>query len=84
MAVTARQPPGTVPAVADTRLADLAEAIRRPDVKVVSTDVFDTLLWRQVPQPAAAFSLVGDRLAQRGMLVPSVTALGFASLRSQA
>lgn len=69
---------------ADTRLRDLALAVVRPDVKVVSTDVFDTLLWRQVPSPPAAFGLVGDRLAHRGMLTPAVTAMGFASLRAQA
>lgn len=69
---------------ADTRLRELAEAVVRPDVKVVCTDVFDTLLWRQVPVPPAAFGLVGERLAQRGMLLPSITAMGFGSLRSQA
>ena len=33
---------------ADSRLTAAWEAIRRPDIKVVSTDIFDTLLWRQV------------------------------------
>ncbi len=84
MAATARPASGTVRAVADSRLVALAETITRPDVKVVSTDVFDTLLWRQVPEPGAAFGLVGDRLARRGLLDPLLTATGFASLRHEA
>lgn len=47
-AVTAAPPGSGAPA--DARLKLVREAISRPDVKVVSTDIFDTLVWRQVAE----------------------------------
>lgn len=49
---------------------------------VLSLDVFDTLLWRAVPEPADAFVLVGQAQAAAGHL--AVPAQGFGVLRRQA
>lgn len=68
-------------APADLRLVGVHEAIVSPAVKVVSTDVFDTLVWRQVPEPVDAFPLVAERLRARRALASSVSAEGFAQLR---
>lgn len=65
----------------DLRLVRLSEAIRSANVKVVSTDVFDTLTWRQVPEPVDAFPLVGERLRARGALSESLTPRAFGRLR---
>ena len=76
--------PGAGPAPAarqDLRLTAAWEAIERPDIKVVSTDVFDTLLWRQVAEPADAFTLLAERLRQRGRLAPHLAAGAFRQLR---
>ena len=66
---------------ADFRLLALHDAIRSPGVKVVSTDVFDTLVWRQVPEPVDAFPLVAERLRTRGTLSDSLSNAAFAQLR---
>src|SRR3954451_14788333 len=72
MAVTDSQPQvepfGEPPA--DARLNAAWEAIRRPDIRVVSTDIFDTLVWRQVAQPVDAFDIVGERLARNHRIAP--------------
>lgn len=68
-------PPG------DTRLHAAWEAVRRPDVRVVSTDIFDTLLWRQVAAPADAFILLAERLAARGRLAPHLSPEAFRNVR---
>ncbi len=60
------------------------DAIARPDVKVVSTDVFDTLLWRQVPEPVHAFGIAGARLEARRMLADGVSPMAFGRLREEA
>ncbi len=52
-----------------------------PSVRVVSFDVFDTLLFRRVPDPVDAFALVGERLRERGLLGGPVAAPVFARLR---
>ena len=82
MAVSDQQPLTEPPA--DARLRAAWEAIRRPDVKVVSTDVFDTLLWRQVAEPVDAFLLVGERLARRRRIVPNLSPGAFRNLRRHA
>lgn len=69
---------------ADFRLIDLHDAIRSPGVQVVSTDVFDTLVWRQVPEPVDAFPLVAERLRARGTLSDSLSNAAFAQLRKVA
>jgi FMN phosphatase YigB (HAD superfamily) len=66
---------------ADARLRAAWEAIRRPDIKVVSSDVFDTLVWRQVPEPVDAFALLGERLSHRGQLAPRLSPEAFQNIR---
>lgn len=66
---------------ADLRLAALHEAIRSPSVRAVSTDVFDTLVWRQVPEPVDAFPILGERLRSRGALADPLSVAAFAQLR---
>lgn len=66
---------------ADLRLTALHDAIRSPRVRAVSTDVFDTLVWRQVPEPVDAFPILGERLRAQGALADSLTVPAFAQLR---
>ena len=65
----------------DRRLLELAGALKSSAVRVISTDVFDTLVWRQVPEPVDAFPIVGERLLDRGGLSPSLSPDAFARLR---
>ena len=44
-------------------------------------DVFDTLLFRTVPEPAAAFTLLGERHRQKGILPVGMSGEVFARLR---
>ena len=60
------------------------DAVARPSVTVVTTDVFDTLVWRQVPEPVHAFPIVGTRLAEARLLADGVSPTGFGALRRQA
>jgi FMN phosphatase YigB (HAD superfamily) len=53
-------------------------------VSVLSLDVFDTLLWRKVPEPALAFLLLGHQLAEEGLLAPDFDPGAFALLRERA
>lgn len=70
--------------VSDPRLAAAVSALADPSVAVLSVDVFDTLVWRAVPEPVDVFVLLGERLAQAGRLAPGVGALGVARLRRAA
>ncbi len=79
----AAAPPGSA-APADARLKLVREAISRPDVKAISTDIFDTLVWRQVAEPADAFELIGERLRSTGRLADGLSPAGFAALRREA
>lgn len=69
------------PARGDHRLRAAWEMVNRPDVRVISTDVFDTLVWRQVAAPHGAFSLLADRLRSRGHLAGHMTSESFLQLR---
>jgi hypothetical protein len=69
---------------ADARLAPAFALLAQDDVAVLSVDVFDTLLWRKVPEPVDAFALVGVRLADHGVLADDVWPEVFAELRVEA
>jgi FMN phosphatase YigB (HAD superfamily) len=69
---------------ADVRLRPAFEVLAQEAVSVVSFDVFDTLLWRKVPEPRDAFELLGSELAGDGLLAPGVGADVFASMRARA
>ncbi len=66
----------------DACVARARALAERQSVKVLSLDVFDTLLWRVVPEPVDAFVLVGRALAAGGHL--RVVPEGFARLREAA
>ncbi len=66
------------------RLAHAWAKLTDPTVAVVSTDVFDTLLWRRVPQPVDAFPLIGQRLQAAGLLSNRLSAEAFGMLRERA
>ncbi len=69
---------------ADPRLTQTWELVQSPGVLALSLDVFDTLLWRTVPEPAQAFVLLGRRLLDRSLLPTRMSATTFARLRVQA
>lgn len=47
----------------------------------LSVDIFDTLVWRKLPEPAELFLILGRQLKEEGWLIPGVTAEGFLELR---
>ncbi|HEX2191660.1 MAG TPA: HAD hydrolase-like protein [Acidimicrobiales bacterium] len=51
---------------------------------VLSLDVFDTLVWRTVPEPVDAFVLLGENLRTQGVLRDGVPPELFARLRERA
>lgn len=53
-------------------------------VEVLSLDVFDTLLWRVVPEAVDAFRLFGQRLMSLGYLEAGTSPAVFAHLRERA
>lgn len=63
------------------RFERLDDALRSPGVRVLSLDVFDTLLWRKVPKPTDAHLLLGRHLVDEGLLKPHVGPRLFARLR---
>jgi FMN phosphatase YigB (HAD superfamily) len=66
----------------DLCIARARAVAEREAVKVLSLDVFDTLLWRVVPEPVNAFVLIGRALEERGLL--RVAPEAFARLREAA
>lgn len=67
----------------DSRLHKAFEQIASGKVKVLSLDIFDTLLWRKVPQPQDLFLLLGKRFQEEGWLLPGITPQIFAILRER-
>lgn len=47
-------------------------------------DIFDTLVWRRVPEPEDLFLILGRTLAAAGKLAPHVSPIQFAELRKSA
>ncbi len=68
--------------LADHCVARARAVAERKAIKVLSLDVFDTLLWRVVPEPVDAFALVGRSLLAAGHL--QLPAEAFAPLREAA
>ncbi|HEX7443582.1 MAG TPA: HAD hydrolase-like protein, partial [Acidimicrobiales bacterium] len=69
------------PRLPDRRFEPIDEAVRSARTRVLSVDVFDTLLWRRVPKPTDVHLLVGRRLADQGALVGHIDAYGYSRLR---
>jgi FMN phosphatase YigB (HAD superfamily) len=68
----------------DVRLLEIAERSAKPAIRAISTDIFDTLVWRGVPKPVDAFIAVADRLRGLGMLSDALTLEAFGALRNEA
>ncbi len=68
----------------DQRLLPARDALASGAIKVLSLDVFDTLLWRRVPEAADAFLPFGRALSAAGRIAPYVAPLGFSDLRRAA
>ncbi len=82
VAAIGRRAPG--PAATDARLRTAVEIVAGGGCEVLSLDFFDTLMWRKVPEPVNAFSLLGARLDADGLLAPDIDASAFAVLRQRA
>ncbi len=67
-----------------TGLADAARLLERESFEVLSIDIFDTLLWRAVPEPVDAFVLLGQHLLDLDWLNREVSPDLFARLRERA
>ena len=72
------------PVCEDRRIQELEGLIDSGDFDLLSLDVFDTLVWRMVPQAADVFFLVGHALRERGLLFESSTIESFARERLHA
>ncbi|MDX2142278.1 MAG: hypothetical protein SFV19_02885 [Rhodospirillaceae bacterium] len=70
--------------ITDARLGPALEAIDGARVKWLSVDVFDTLLWRKVPEPKDVFLVLGRQLAEAGRLAAHMSPVHFAELRARA
>lgn len=68
----------------DARLRSAWNALADPTAKVLSVDVFDTLVWRTVARPVDAFPLVGERLRDRGLIPQELAPATFGRIREQA
>jgi HAD superfamily hydrolase (TIGR01549 family) len=68
----------------DARLGQALDLLAREPISVLSLDVFDTLVWRLVPEPVDAFLLLGHRLKTGGHLAANVAPALFARLRERA
>ena len=65
----------------DRRLRPAFELLAREDVRVLSLDLFDTVVWRAVPKPTDVFTLLGERLIATGRLPASLPGSAFRRLR---
>src|SRR5664280_3843376 len=65
----------------DRRFEPVDRAVHSSLTRVLSVDVFDTLLWRKVPKPTDVHLLVGRRLMAKGALAPHIDPRAYARLR---
>ena len=65
----------------DARLTRAISLLNGPDVKVLSLDVFDTMVWRRAPEPTDVFPMIASRLESEGRLGPHITPRVFQKLR---
>ncbi len=68
----------------DGRLLEAEHLLGQATLSVLSLDVFDTLVWRTVPEPVDAFVLLGDHLRQLRVLRDGISPELFARLRERA
>ncbi len=70
--------------ITDQRLLTAYEGLASGRYATLSVDIFDTLLWRRVPEPADVFIMLGQQLAAANRLGRHVSAVAFAELRRAA
>ena len=70
--------------MADQRLIPVRDALIAGRHKVLSLDVFDTLLWRRVPEAADFFLVLAHALTAAGRLAAHISPLAFSDLRRAA
>ncbi len=70
--------------LSDQRLRSVRDALASGHQKVLSMGVFDTLLWRRVPEPSDVFWLLGLHLQSAGRLASHISPIAFAELRRAA
>ena len=70
-----------IPGLGHATLKELRDLALTPAVEVVTTDIFDTVVWRRVAEPVDAFAIVGERLRKRGALAESLNPWSFANMR---
>lgn len=68
----------------DRRLQAVIAELEAGRYQALSLDVFDTLLWRRVPEPADIFRQVGEALKAQGLLLGWVQGAQFSELRAAA
>ncbi|GGM74819.1 hypothetical protein GCM10012275_51880 [Longimycelium tulufanense] len=66
------------------QLARLCSTIAAKSCSIVSFDVFDTILWRRVPEPTDLFTVLGARLRQSGHCATWVDEAAFRAMRIEA
>ena len=71
-------------AITDQRLLTASDGLTSGRFATLSVDVFDTLVWRRVPEPTDVFLQIGHQLAAAGKLARHVSAAAFADLRRAA
>ena len=79
--VTTPEPSPLAPPLPDRRFESIDREVRSERTRVLSVDVFDTLLLRRVPKPTDVHLLVGRRLADHGALAPHISPRAYARLR---
>lgn len=70
-----------IPGFGHETLAELRDLALSPSVEVVTTDIFDTVVWRRVAEPVDAFAIVGERLRKRGALADALNPWAFGNMR---
>ncbi|MDX6668034.1 MAG: hypothetical protein QOK04_1414, partial [Solirubrobacteraceae bacterium] len=65
----------------DARLTRALSLLGGPDVRALSFDVFDTMVWRCAPEPADVFPMIAARLQADGRLGPHISPRVFQKLR---
>ncbi len=68
----------------DRRFVPVHAALAAGQIRVLSVDIFDTLMWRRVPEPKDVFLILGAKLAEKRQLAPHVNPVTFAELRAAA
>lgn len=65
-------------------LNELIGLIKSGAIQTITTDIFDTVIWRTVPEPTDVFVLLGERLKAAGILNDAIAPRAFQQLRSHA